>query len=256
MSNQPPVPSRDYAALLKRVSSLGARGWGVSEVGEVCGMPFLSAERSGGSERPQVLLVGGLHGDEPAGVEAAVCWMESGHADRWPVDWLVLPCVNPCGWSNDHRAASANHDLNRSFNLAECCDEIEIIRKALDHRRFVFTMDFHEDSDAPGYYICEIKAQPPFAGEKVIEAVESVLPIWDAPTLDGRKVASRGCVRRSPVSLAVLHRRRLWPLEFYLLRHHTQHTFCSETPLSFSMDQRVRAHQRRVGNRAAGDHSG
>lgn len=108
MSKQAPVPSRDYAALLKRVRSLRALSWNVREIGEVCGMPLLSAGRSGGSGRPQVLLVGGLHGDEPAGVEAAVRWMESGDADRWPVDWLVLPCVNPCGWSNDHRAASAN----------------------------------------------------------------------------------------------------------------------------------------------------
>ena len=108
-------------------------------------------------------------------------------------------------------------------------------------------MDFHEDCDAPGYYICEIKARAPFAGEKVIEAVELLLPVWDTPTLDGRKVAARGCVRRSPISLSVLHRRRLWPLEFHLLRHHTGHTFCSETPMSFPMEQRVQAHHAALG---------
>jgi hypothetical protein len=154
----------------------------------------------------------------------------------------VLPCANPCGWSHDRRAASANHDLNRSFNLAECCDEIQIIRAVLAGRRFLFSMDFHEDCDALGYYLCEIKARPPFAGEKVIEAVEAVLPIWDVPRLDGRKVATRGCVRRSSISHTSLHRRRLWPLEFHLLRHHTEHTFCSETPMAFPIAERVRAH--------------
>ena len=168
--------------------------------------------------------------------------MESGRADHWPVDWLVLPCANPCGWSLDRRTASTNHDLNRSFNLGECCDEIQIIRKALDGKRFLFSMDLHEDSDAPGYYICEIKTRPPFAGERVVESVEAVLPIWDVAVLDGRKVATRGCVRRSPVSHATLHRRRLWPLEFHLLRHHTDHTFCSETPMSFPLKLRVQAH--------------
>lgn len=235
-------PVRDYAALVERVRALRAHGWNVSETGEVCGKPLLTAERSCGSDQPQVLLVGGIHGDEPAGVEAAVRWMESGLADRWPVDWLVLPCANPCGWLVDRRTASANHDLNRSFNLAECCAEIQVIRAALAGRRFRFSMDFHEDCDAPGYYLCEIKARPPFAGEQVIAAVESVLPIWDVPTLDGRKVAARGCVRRSSVSHASLHRRRLWPLEFHLLRYNTTHTFCSETPLSFPMEQRVNAH--------------
>lgn len=242
MKKQPPAPNRDYAAVVERVRSLEAHGWIVRDVGEVCAMQLLTAERSSGGDRPHVLLVGGIHGDEPAGVEAAVRWMESGLADRWPVDWLVLPCANPCGWSHDHRNASANHDLNRSFNLAECCDEIQIIRKVLDGRRFLFSMDYHEDCDAPGYYICEIKARPPFVGERLIEAVEAVLPIWDVPKLDGRKVAARGCVRRSAISQKSLHLRRLWPLEFHLLRHHTAHTFCSETPLSFPMEQRVRAH--------------
>ncbi|MEX2578366.1 MAG: succinylglutamate desuccinylase/aspartoacylase family protein [Verrucomicrobiales bacterium] len=237
-----PTSSRDYPTLVERVRSLQFRGWDVREAGRVCDMPILTAGRAYGAGNSEVLLVGGIHGDEPAGVEAAVSWMESGMADRWAVDWLVLPCANPCGWAWDRRAASTRHDLNRSFNLAECCDETKIIRKLLEGRRFLFTMDFHEDCDAPGYYICEIKARAPFAGEKVIEAVETLLPVWDAPILDGRKVAARGCVRRSPVSPSVLRRRRLWPLEFHLLRHHTGHTLCSETPMSFPLDERVQAH--------------
>ena len=87
--------SRDYPALVERVRSVQARGWDVREAGKVCEMPLLSAERSSGGDHPLVLLVGGIHGDEPAGVEAAVSWMESGLADRWPIDWLVLPCANP-----------------------------------------------------------------------------------------------------------------------------------------------------------------
>lgn len=242
MNKKPPAANRDYAALVERVHSLKEHGWTVSVAGHVCDMPILTAGRSSASTNPLVLLVGGIHGDEPAGVEAAVNWMESGKADRWPVNWLVLPCANPCGWTLDRRTASADHDLNRSFNLAECCDEIQIIRAALADKRFAFSMDFHEDCDAPGYYLCEIKARPPFAGEQMIAAVEAVLPIWDVPRLDGRKAASRGCVRRSSISPTSLHRRRLWPLEFHLLRHHTQHTFCSESPMSFPIKERVRAH--------------
>ena len=37
---------------------------------------------------------------------------------------------------------------------------------ALAGRRFVFAMDYHEDSDAPGYYICEIKTRAPLCGRK------------------------------------------------------------------------------------------
>lgn len=236
---------RDYDAFAERVRSLRTRGWDVREQGEVCGLPLFAAERapSDNASIAQVLVVGGIHGNEPAGVEAVVSWMESGRAESWPVRWLVLPCANPCGWLLDRRTASSKCDLNRSFSLAKCCAEIRFIRHVLAGRRFLFAMDFHEDSDAPGYYICEIKTGAPFAGERVIAAVESVLPIWDAPKLDGRKAAARGCVRRSPVTQASLNRRRLWPIEFHLISHHTSHTFCSETPLSFPMEQRVRAHQ-------------
>ena len=54
-------------------------------------------------------------------------------------------------------------------------------------------MDFHEDCDAPGYYICEIKAQPPFAGEQLIEAVESVLPFQQF----GKGPRARRCLLKS-----------------------------------------------------------
>lgn len=123
---------RDYAALAKRVRSLGGRGWAVREEGEVCGLPLFAAERdpSRDASIPQVLLVGGIHGNEPAGVEAAVTWMESKRAERWPVRWLVLPCANPCGWLYDRRTASSQRDLNRCFSLAECCTEMEFIRRA------------------------------------------------------------------------------------------------------------------------------
>lgn len=94
-----PTSNRDYPTLVERVRSLQSRGWDVREAGKVCDLPILTAGRASGGRNSEVLLVGGIHGDEPAGVEAAVSWMESGMADRWAVDWLVLPCANPCGWT-------------------------------------------------------------------------------------------------------------------------------------------------------------
>ena len=71
---------RDYDAFAERVRSLRVRGWDVREQGEVCGLPLFAAERapSDNASIAQVLVVGGIHGNEPAGVEAVVSWMESG----------------------------------------------------------------------------------------------------------------------------------------------------------------------------------
>ena len=122
IATRPPTDEqiRDYDAFAERVRSLRARGWDVREQGEICGLPLFAAEwpSSDNASIPQVLVVGGIHGNEPAGVEAAVSWMESGRAERWPVHWLVLPCANPCGWLHDRRIASSKRDLNRSFHLA------------------------------------------------------------------------------------------------------------------------------------------
>jgi hypothetical protein len=78
----------------------------------------------------------------------------------------------------------------------------------------------------------------------VIAAVESVLPIWDASKLDGRKSAARGCVRRSPATRAVLERRRLWPLEFHLIRHHTAHGKSPARPCRRATHSRARCNVR------------
>ena len=146
-------------------------------------MPVFEVERSLGANNLQVLLVGGIHGDEPAGVEAAVRWM---NVQGWQIVGQLTGWFSRARILADGRTTAAPTQLimilNRSFNLGECCvDEIQIIRATLAGRRFLFSMDFHEDRDAPGYYICEIKARPPFAGERLIKAVESVLPIWDVP---------------------------------------------------------------------------
>lgn len=217
-------------------------GWAVREAGIIRKLPIFVSEKSVKSATHDILLVGGIHGDEPAGVEAALRWIESGAADAWPVNWLVIPCANPWGWTHNQRAGSTGHDLNRSFNLATCCDEVETIRQTLKGHSFTFTMDFHEDSDAAGYYLCEIRNLPPFFGETIARAVGDVIPIWDAPRLDGRKASFPGGIRRVIPASSALLRRRLWPLEFHLMRHHTRHTFCSESPMSFPMKQRVRAH--------------
>jgi murein peptide amidase A len=234
---------RDFQQVIDRIAALPSRLWQPRVLGEVRGLPVFAVESKPGSLDRTVLLTGGVHGDEPAGGEAALRWLENPPPEAKAYHWLVLPCVNPTGWVHDRRTNSVCRDINRNFRLPGCCGEARLVRAAVANRRFVFVMDFHEDSDAPGYYICEIKRAPPFAGEQVVAAVRPVLPIWKAQRLDGRLAASEGCVRRFPVTLATLDRRRRWPMEFFLLHGHTDHTFCSETPSHrFDLRTRVTAH--------------
>ena len=43
--------------------------------------------------------------------------------------------------------------------------------------------DPREDSDAPGYCVCEIRTHPPFAGEPAVERVETAFSIGAAAEL-------------------------------------------------------------------------
>ena len=82
-------------------------------------------------DRP-ILFIGGVHGDEPEGVwlaEAFLNWLQSEslkrHAPRknntsartlWPRQpWVLIPCLNPEGYSVNERTNASGVDLNRNF---------------------------------------------------------------------------------------------------------------------------------------------
>jgi len=95
--------------LLDAVDALGFDELGRS--GE--GRP-IRGRRFGGAG-PALLVFGGIHGDEPASVEALieVAVRLGAAAPRMPV-WL-LPAVNPDGVARGHKNSARDVDLNRNF---------------------------------------------------------------------------------------------------------------------------------------------
>lgn len=233
--------ARDYQQLTERLRAAQRKGWRVERAGEAAGYPFFAVRRSIAKRAPTILLSAGMHGDEPAGVEAVLRWLESDQWRRWRVNWLMLPCINPYGWTHNRRTNADGLDINRQFCSASGCPEAEIVKRVLSGRDFLLAMDFHEDSDASGYYVCETKFEPLFAGERIVEAVRRVLPISRSAVLDGRRAVAPGVVRRVP-NPSTFERRRQWPLAFHLMSCCTRHFLCSETPSRFPLAQRVRAH--------------
>lgn len=232
---------RDYRELAKRIEALSPSKWRGEVGGLVSGYSFFVMRRQVASDSPTILLTAGMHGDEPAGVEAALQWMEGDAWRPWRVNWLVLPCLNPSGWTHDRRTNADGQDINRHFLEPDQCPEADLIRRVLGHQRFLLAMDLHEDSDAAGYYLCETKVGPPFLGERVPQALAGLMPVADNARLDGRRAQGPGWVLR----LARRHafeRRRQWPLAFHLAACCTDHFVCSETPTHLPLDLRVRTH--------------
>ncbi len=69
-----------------------------------------------------ILLMGGIHGDEPEGVRLAndaLEWLKSHSANHQMspslVPWIVIPCLNIDGFSSGTRVNARGVDLNRNY---------------------------------------------------------------------------------------------------------------------------------------------
>lgn len=62
-----------------------------------------------------ILIIGGVHGDEPEGVwisEHALDWLST---QPVAVSWYLITCLNPDGYFTRQRTNGHNVDLNRNF---------------------------------------------------------------------------------------------------------------------------------------------
>jgi protein MpaA len=170
-------------------------------------------------------LSAGIHGDEPAGTEAMVCWAERNVRRLAALPCLIFPCLNPWGLVSNSRFDEEGRDLNRAFRG----DDLEMIRAC-----FEIALTLHEDYDGQGLYLYEVESAKPFWGEALLEVARPLIPIEGRTMIDGRK-ASSGLVRRrfEPGKFPML------PEALYLHMHHTERTFTFETPSEFALDQRV-----------------
>ena len=124
---------RDYDAVVKRVEAVS--GVDVHELGEVEGLPVLRVS-AGKRDAPVVYINGGTHGDEPAGVEAALAFLEGGW-ERWAdrVRFEVIPCLCPWSYVHSARLNAQDVDVNWAF-LRDDVPEIEILKGFLEGQVF------------------------------------------------------------------------------------------------------------------------
>jgi murein peptide amidase A len=232
---------RDYREVSQRLRALPKREWRVEQVASVWGYPFYRVRRQIDRRALTVLLTAGIHGEEPGGVEGALRWLEGGEWAKWRVNWFVLPCINPYGWERNHRRNAQRRDINRQFRHPAVCPEARLVIRLLKGRRFLFLLDFHEDVDSSGYYLYELRREPPFVGERIVAAVSKVIPINRDKVIDGNEATGLALIRRE-ANLSRLKQRVRWPMAYHLFLTSCTHILGSETPVHFPLQQRARAH--------------
>lgn len=224
---------RDYADIVNRLNDLDLP---LDLIGTIHDYPIYQfCLESLASAPKNILITGGVHGDEPAGVEAALRFLARDNIELLKqFSFVVIPCVNPYGYVHDTRENSDDVDINRSFETEEV-SEVAIVKKALGQTQFSLAIDFHEDYEATGFYLYEGKRDEQYIGPEIANVVKSIGPIdaedsgEDAPDIAQGvyKVASEwGTQGLAP----------------YLLHFHSKHVIITETPTAWSLEQRAALH--------------
>ena len=224
---------RDYAEVTERLKRLDVP---IELLGTVHNYPIYQIHLAPIIDTPKhILITGGMHGDEPAGVEAVLQFLERDNTALLnKFSFLVIPCINPYGYVHNTRETLDGIDINRAFETEEV-PEVAIVKKALGQIQFSLAIDFHEDYDATGFYLYEGKRDEKYIGTKLAAAAKTIGAIDpDDPGEDAPDLAE-----------GVYKVATAWGtqgLTPYLLHFHSEHVIISETPTVWQLEKRAALH--------------
>ncbi len=240
---------RDYAQVTARLERaalsphVGLEVLGSLAAGDTHYPMYLAHLGKPAPHRLSVLISAGIHGDEPAGVEAALQFIERNVENPTLLshyNFTVFPCDNPYGWERGTRENSQGIDLNRQFCVREPVPEVKLISKGLAGQCFDLVYEMHEDYDSPGFYLYEFGDDPAaYLGESIVYEVSAFGYPINRDHIIERRRAKCGIIR---LNLATYRKTRL-PKSFYAYRECGGHVLTLETPSTFlPLEDRVLIH--------------
>ena len=213
-------------------------GWSQEVFLEHAGFKWFALRRAAQAPGPamRIYLSAGIHGDEPAGPLAALRLLQE---DRWPqnAEIILLPCLNPIGFTQNRRENPDGLDLNRDYRNPKSAEARAHIAWLERQAGFDLYLCLHEDWESHGFYLYEQNpAGRPSLAASIIAAVRPVCPIDLSDVIEGRP-AEGGIIHPKITPLE----RPDWPEAFYLISHKSQQGYTLEAPSDFSLMTRVNA---------------
>ncbi len=160
---------------------------------------YLFVGPRGGGDYLRVGIFAGIHGDETAGIQAAVQFLQelAQHPDQARgYEVYVYPLCNPSGFEDGTRHSRGGHDLNREFWLGSRQPEVQLLERQIRTLRFDGFISLHADGDSGGLYAFALGAQvTQHVVEPALQAAEQVLPRNCDPTIDNF-TARNGLIRK------------------------------------------------------------
>ena len=174
--NQEHETLRNYTDITSRVENLNVP---VALLGRVHDYPIYQICLASSAAAPNpILITGGVHGDEPAGVAAALQFLERDNLELLKrFTFVLIPCINPYGYVHGTRENREGVDINRAFETAADVAEVAMVKKAIGQTQFAVAIDFHEDYDATGFYLYEGKRDAAYIGAELADAVKTIGPV-------------------------------------------------------------------------------
>ena len=226
----------DYNLVIDRLAAL--RHAKMSKVAQIAAYPVFSATINPSATDSSIWVNAGTHGDEPAGVESALTFLEASAAEIPATTRIIVtPCLNPTGYIVDQRENVDGVDINWAFKRDDV-PEVTIIKRIIRDQRFSAVIDLHEDWESSGYYLYEQVRNRPSLGNAITDRVREVCPVNDETIIEG-EIADRGVIHPS-MELPKRKEGEGVPVEVFLRA--TDHQITSESPKGRPMADRVNAH--------------
>jgi hypothetical protein len=214
-----------------------ARGFAGHVLTELAGGPLMAWERA--ADGPRVYLSAGIHGDEPAGVLAALGLLKEGFFSS-DIHWVLCPALNPDGLAAGGRNNSAGYDLNRDY-WKRRTPEVRAHAGWLESQPVPdLFLSLHEDWECAGFYLYEINLgrDLPLRATAIIDAVRPWFSPEPGPDIDGHLARAPGWIYHE-AEADVPHG---WPEAIFLAKLGCPLSFTFETPSHAPLAQRVAAH--------------
>lgn len=238
--NEQSIKRSFFAEVLPAIEALKTE-FAVAQYGElnyqaVCGKTYplyAVKSRNWRSDKPTILVTGGVHGYETSGVHGALRFLQT-DAQRYSdsVNILVLPCISPWGYETINRWNPQAIDPNRSFGPDGKAAEAQQVRQYLAslNSHFALHIDLHETTDSDnsefrpakaahdgtvnknwnipdGYYTVDDAEHPcPALQTAIIDRVAKVTHIAEADEngeLIGEKMQQLGVINYAKASLGL-----------------------------------------------------
>jgi murein peptide amidase A len=160
---------------------------------------YLFVGPRGGADYFRVGIFAGVHGDEIAGIFAAIRFLQTLAQNpdlARGYEIYLYPLCNPSGFEDGTRHSRSGRDLNREFWIGSREPEVGLLEKQIRTLRFDGLIALHADDESEGLYAFALGAQvTQHVVEPALQAAEKILPRNCAATIDNF-TARNGLIRK------------------------------------------------------------